>query len=117
MRGLRGKRIVVAGGATGIGAATAERLAAEGAAVAVGDINLDGAQATGKRITEAGGTASAIGSGLAGEAPVQALISQAAAGLGGAGGLCNVGADLSAETLGRDNDLLAMDPAVWRRTL
>jgi NAD(P)-dependent dehydrogenase (short-subunit alcohol dehydrogenase family) len=40
MRGLQGKRIIIAGGATGIGAASAERLAAEGASVVVGDINL-----------------------------------------------------------------------------
>ncbi|WP_225859660.1 hypothetical protein [Streptomyces albicerus] len=34
MRGLQGKRIVIAGGATGIGAATAERLAEEGSPIA-----------------------------------------------------------------------------------
>lgn len=43
MRGLRDKRIVVAGGATGIGAATAERLAEEGARVLVGDVDVAGA--------------------------------------------------------------------------
>jgi NAD(P)-dependent dehydrogenase (short-subunit alcohol dehydrogenase family) len=37
--------------------------------------------------------------------------------LGGVDGLVNVGADLSPETLGRDNDLSTMDLAVWRRTL
>ena len=40
---LEGKVAVVTGGASGIGAATARRLAAEGARVAVADINLDGA--------------------------------------------------------------------------
>jgi 2-hydroxycyclohexanecarboxyl-CoA dehydrogenase len=40
---LEGKIALVTGGASGIGAATARRLAAEGARVAVGDLNEDGA--------------------------------------------------------------------------
>ncbi|HXB63904.1 MAG TPA: glucose 1-dehydrogenase [Solirubrobacteraceae bacterium] len=41
---LEGKIALVTGGASGIGAATARRLAGEGARVAVGDINEQGAQ-------------------------------------------------------------------------
>jgi 2-hydroxycyclohexanecarboxyl-CoA dehydrogenase len=41
---LEGRRALVTGGAGGIGAATAARLAAEGAEVWVGDIDLDGAE-------------------------------------------------------------------------
>ena len=42
---LEGQRALVTGGASGIGAATAARLAAEGAAVVIGDLNADGARA------------------------------------------------------------------------
>ncbi|MEE1800700.1 SDR family NAD(P)-dependent oxidoreductase [Streptomyces sp. JV176] len=116
MRGLKGKRIVIAGGATGIGAATAERLAEEGASVVVGDINLAGARATVKGIADAGGAAVAVGFDLGDEESVHTLIDRTVAEFGGIDGLFNVGADLSADTLGRDGDLLEMDPAVWRRT-
>ncbi|MGP4101884.1 SDR family NAD(P)-dependent oxidoreductase [Nonomuraea sp. KM90] len=116
MRGLTGKRIVVCGGASGIGAATAARLGEEGAKVVVGDINSAGAEATVKLITEAGGTAVAVPFDLADEPSVRALFDRAVAAYGGVDGLFNVGAEVSVETLDRDGDVAAMDPAIWRRT-
>jgi short subunit dehydrogenase len=57
MRGLDSKVAVVAGGGSGIGAATAERLAEEGASVVVGDIVMPNAEVVADSIRAAGGTA------------------------------------------------------------
>jgi 2-hydroxycyclohexanecarboxyl-CoA dehydrogenase len=47
---LEGRTVLVTGGASGIGAATARRLSAEGARVAVGDLDVDRAQAVAAEI-------------------------------------------------------------------
>jgi NAD(P)-dependent dehydrogenase (short-subunit alcohol dehydrogenase family) len=47
---LEGRKALVTGGASGIGAATARRLAAEGADVVIGDVNLDGAEEVAREI-------------------------------------------------------------------
>src|ERR1700742_1437967 len=47
---LEGSIALVTGGASGIGAATARRLAAEGAKVSIADLDLDGARAVAAEI-------------------------------------------------------------------
>ena len=117
MRGLDGKTFIVAGGATGIGAGTAERLAGEGASVTVGDINITGAKATVERITTAGGRAIAVEFDLAHEQSIQYLVDCTIDAFGPIHGLHNVGADLSDNNLGRDTTVLDTDLDVWHRTL
>jgi NAD(P)-dependent dehydrogenase (short-subunit alcohol dehydrogenase family) len=117
MRGLDGKTFIVAGGATGIGAGTAERLASEGAFVTVGDINITGAKATVERITTAGGRAIAVEFDLAHEQSIQYLVDCTIDAFGPIHGLHNVGADLSDNNLGRDTTVLDTDLEVWHRTL
>src|SRR3954463_11123556 len=117
MRGLDGKTFIVAGGATGIGAGTAERLAAEGASVVVGDVNIDGAKATVGQITESGGSAIAVEFDLADDDSIRHLVDTAIAEFGGVHGLDNVGADLSENNLGRDTTILDTPFEVWQRTL
>ncbi len=48
---LEGRKALVTGGASGIGAAVARRLAAEGAEVTIGDLNLDGAKQVASEIS------------------------------------------------------------------
>ncbi len=54
---LKGKIAVITGAARGIGAKSAELFAAEGAAVALWDLNVEAGEATAQRIREAGGDA------------------------------------------------------------
>jgi NAD(P)-dependent dehydrogenase (short-subunit alcohol dehydrogenase family) len=117
MRGLKDKTFLIAGGATGIGAATARRLADEGARVAIGDINIAGATATAEQITQSGGHAIAVEFDLADAQSVQDLVDRTIEEFGGIHGLHNVGADLSDHNLGRDTTILDTDMDVWLRTL
>ncbi|MFI5485897.1 3-oxoacyl-ACP reductase FabG [Micromonospora echinaurantiaca] len=64
---------VVTGAAQGIGAATARRLAAEGAAVAVVDLDAERSQAVADEITAAGGRAVGIGADVTDPEAVAAL--------------------------------------------
>jgi 7-alpha-hydroxysteroid dehydrogenase len=60
MRGLAGKVGIIAGGARGIGAATARRLAEEGASVVIGDMLVELAEGVAADIVSKGGKAVAV---------------------------------------------------------
>ncbi|MER2203432.1 SDR family NAD(P)-dependent oxidoreductase [Rhodococcus sp. (in: high G+C Gram-positive bacteria)] len=75
MMSLNGKNAVVTGGGRGLGRAIATVLAAQGAAVAVWDLNKDGAEETVEAITAAGGRAIAV----AGDAADAAAVAESAA--------------------------------------
>lgn len=70
--GLDGRNAVVTGGGRGLGRAIATVLAAQGAAVAVWDVDRDGAERTVAEIGEAGGKAVAITGDVAEPAAVAA---------------------------------------------
>jgi NAD(P)-dependent dehydrogenase (short-subunit alcohol dehydrogenase family) len=117
MRGLQGKRIVVASGATGIGAATAERLASEGAQLIVGDINDAGLAKNIGRIVQSGGAAHGVHYDLAVEDSITGLIASCVERYGGIDGLANIGADVGTSTMQNDADVSTMQVAIWERTL
>jgi len=116
MRGIKDKRFIVAGGATGMGASLATRLAEEGASVVVGDINAPALKSLVATLVQNGGRAIAVTFDLADRASIQNLVEQTARELGGIDGVAITGADLSRETLGNDLDVLHMDPEIWDRT-
>jgi NAD(P)-dependent dehydrogenase (short-subunit alcohol dehydrogenase family) len=115
MKRLEGKIAIVAGGATGIGAGTAERLAAEGAAVMIGDINRDLAEATAARIVAAGGKAASTYCDIGDDASVAALIKATVDRYGGLDLIHINAADLS--IIGQDLDVLDVSMEIFDRTI
>lgn len=69
-----GQVVLIAGGATGIGAGCAQAFAAAGAAVVVADVDAGAAEATVDGITTAGGKARFVSCDVADEAQVEALV-------------------------------------------
>jgi NAD(P)-dependent dehydrogenase (short-subunit alcohol dehydrogenase family) len=116
MDGLTGKVIIVAGGAAGIGAATARRLARAGALVIVADINAHLAALTAESIEASGGVARSYGFDITDADSIDRLVTYAATEFGGLDGLHNNVADLRVETFGADTNILDIDLDVWRRT-
>ena len=80
---MTGKVVVITGGASGIGRATALAFAREGARVVIGDIDIAGAENTVAMIKEMGGEADWLRVDVAKSADVHALVMKAVAQYGG----------------------------------
>jgi 3-oxoacyl-[acyl-carrier protein] reductase len=102
---------IVTGGARGIGAATARRLAADGLAVGVLDLKEDDCAGTVDAITSAGGRAVAVGADVSQADQVEAGVEKVAAGLGPPVVLVNNAGIL------RDNLLFKMTEDDWDMVL
>ncbi len=113
MARLDGRVAVVAGGAGGIGTATCLRLAEEGAAVVVGDLDAQGAADVADRITAGGGRSLAVHMDIADEGSVADLLERAGAHFGGIDAVHANAADLSPATIGADTDVVSMDMAAF----
>ncbi|MFE5584354.1 3-oxoacyl-ACP reductase FabG [Kitasatospora sp. NPDC101155] len=98
---------VVTGAARGLGAATAVRLAADGYAVAVLDLDETAGKDTVDRITAAGGRALAVGADVSDAEQVQAAVDRVVAELGTPVVLVNNAGVL------RDNLLFKMSESDW----
>src|SRR3954452_23440983 len=82
MARLEGRAALVTGAARGIGAATAQRLAADGAKGAVCDLNEDDCAETMDAISSGGGTAIGIGCDVPSREQVEAAVERTVAELG-----------------------------------
>ncbi|PVZ78048.1 2-hydroxycyclohexanecarboxyl-CoA dehydrogenase [Serratia sp. S1B] len=89
MKGLMNKVIIVTGGAGGIGSATCKRLAAEGAKVAVFDMNMQAAEALVAEIKNNQGEALAVQCDITKRDVVDQAVAKTVAELGSIDGLVN----------------------------
>jgi 3-oxoacyl-[acyl-carrier protein] reductase len=76
--GLQGRVAIVTGGASGLGEAISHRLAGDGAAVVVADLDEGGAQSVADAIVARGGNAVAVRCDVTSGADVDAMVAEAA---------------------------------------
>jgi len=107
MKKFDGKTVIVTGGGGGIGGATCRRFAAEGAKVAVYDLNLVAAEAVAQAITVAGGSAAAFHCDITDRASVDTAVATTVAQLGPIDVLVN-NRDLHSFPTRRSSDLPGM---------
>ena len=115
MRGLKDKVFVIAGGGSGIGAATAQRLAEEGASVVIGDLSAENARQVAAGLEAAGARALGLPFDMVNEASVRALIAAAVEQFDGLDGVHVNAADVA--ILERDTDAETLPLEVFDRTL
>ena len=115
MARFTGRVAVVTGGGSGIGRATARRLAAEGASVTVADVSGDAATAVAAEIEAAGGRARVQVVDVADPAGVEAMVADTVAAFGRLDVLHNNAAALDRNR--DDQDVVTMDLGTWERVL
>jgi len=111
MQRFTGQVAIVTGAAHGIGAATARRLAQEGAAVVVADFDTDGAAATVTAIRDAGGEATAVTVDVTLRDQVEAMLDAAVAAYGQVDVLAAIAG------VAKGEPFLEITDAWWNRTL
>jgi NAD(P)-dependent dehydrogenase (short-subunit alcohol dehydrogenase family) len=112
---LDGKVAIVTGSGSGIGRATATRMAAEGASVVVADINVETAKETVTGIESAGGQAVAQWVDIGEESAVEAMVRTAVEVYGRLDCIHNNAANVA--VVPRDLEVADMDVEVWDATM
>jgi NAD(P)-dependent dehydrogenase (short-subunit alcohol dehydrogenase family) len=111
---LEGKVVLVSGGASDIGRATARRLAASGATVVIGDVSLEGAASVADEVEGAGGRAIGLLCDVRHEDSVAAFVDHAVAEFGTVDAVDH-NAAWSHPRL--DTDAVEVDLGVWERAI
>jgi NAD(P)-dependent dehydrogenase (short-subunit alcohol dehydrogenase family) len=114
MRGLNGKVAIVTGGASGIGAAACRRFVAEGASVAIGDI--DGARAN-ALAKELGVAALGVAFDAGDVASVENLVATTVGHFGRLDCLFNNAALMANEIIRQDTNPVDIDFELWDRVM
>lgn len=107
-----GKTVIVTGAGSGIGAATALRFGAEGAAVVVSDIDQANAESIAKEIVRKGGRAMAVRTDVSDEAQVAKLVDAAVAEYGGLDVMVN-----NAGVGGTQGDIDTVEASTWNHVI
>src|SRR5437868_3313558 len=102
---------IVTGGAHGIGAATTQRLAAEGAKVVVADLDFNAAEQTMQNIRAAGGSALAVQLDVTVRAQVETMLATVLATYEQVDVLCNIAG------IARGEPFLEITDEKWHKTL
>ncbi|MBY0240219.1 MAG: SDR family oxidoreductase [Burkholderiaceae bacterium] len=114
---LAGKVVVITGAGGGLGAECARVLAGHGAAIAVVDIDLAGAQRVAGAIVEQGGQALALCTDVSDALQVEAMAATVAAHFGRVDVLYSNAAILTNEQRAGDRDVVNMDLDAWDRAM
>ncbi len=111
---LHGKRCLITGAASGVGRAAAHVFAAEGASLALVDIDGAGLKATAAEVKPLSGGIFVAVADISDEAQISAAITEANEALGG---LDVVVANAGIQLHGRDAAVHLLDKAVWDQTI
>ena len=112
--GLTGKRVVVTGGAQGIGGATAERFAREGADVAILDCDAAALRSTARNLRKLGRRVEAIATDVTIEAEIASAFEAVVVKWGGADAVV---ASAGVQLLDLDTRVDQLEEATWQRTI